>query len=63
MGGLVVQHALATCEDPTIFKAIIFAGTPHDGCINILGPHRLGDGPATTPAVAFSLRSTFYCQS
>ena len=60
MGGLVVLHALATAPDPTVFKAVVFAGVPLNGCINILGPLRLGDGDISSPAVAFSCRSCFY---
>lgn len=60
MGGLVVLHALATAPDPTVFKAVVLAGAPLNGCINILGPLRLGDGDITSPAVAFSCRSAFY---
>lgn len=36
MGGLVTLHALARAADPTVFKGIIFAGTPFHGCVNVL---------------------------
>ncbi|GJN93825.1 hypothetical protein Rhopal_006883-T1 [Rhodotorula paludigena] len=46
MGGLVALHALASAPDPTIVRGILFAGTPFQGCINTLGPLRLGGGVA-----------------
>ncbi|GAA5827809.1 hypothetical protein JCM11251_007682 [Rhodosporidiobolus azoricus] len=65
MGGLVVMHALAQAEDPTIFRGIVFAGTPFQGCINILGALKLGGAvprnPKTgDPATVLSWRSCFY---
>lgn len=65
MGGLVVLHALARAADPTIFRGIVFAGTPWQGCVNTLGPLRLGGGVAFnskvgTPDICFSWRSGFY---
>lgn len=58
MGGLVALHALATASDPSIFKGIIFAGTPFKGCVNVLEPFRRGDGvmfnrEICSPAVVF----------
>ncbi|KAI5481214.1 hypothetical protein MNV49_005649 [Pseudohyphozyma bogoriensis] len=65
MGGLVTLHALSQARDPTIFKAILFAGTPFHGCVNALGPLKKGDGvlfnkDVCSPSVVFSMRSTFY---
>lgn len=65
MGGLVVLHALAEASDPTIFGGIVFAGTPWQGCVNTLGPLRLGGGVAFnakvgSPDICFSWRSGFY---
>lgn len=65
MGGLVVLHALARAADPTIIRGIVFAGTPWQGCVNTLGPLRLGGGVAFnakigTPDICFSWRSGFY---
>ncbi|BGP58015.1 hypothetical protein JCM8202v2_005672 [Rhodotorula sphaerocarpa] len=65
MGGLVLLHALARAKDPTIIRGIVFAGTPWQGCINTLGPLRLGGGVAFnakigTPDICFSWRSGFY---
>ncbi|KAM0749622.1 hypothetical protein T439DRAFT_314947 [Meredithblackwellia eburnea MCA 4105] len=65
MGGLVALHALATASNPKIFKGIVFAGTPFDGCVNIFGPLKLGDGimfnkGISTPATVFSNRSAAY---
>ncbi|KAL8291586.1 hypothetical protein RQP46_002564 [Phenoliferia psychrophenolica] len=65
MGGLVTLHALARASDPTVFKGIIFAGTPFGGCVNVLGPLRRGDGvlfnrEICSPSVVFSMRSSFY---
>lgn len=36
-------HALARAPDPTVFRGIIFAGTPFHGCVNVLGPIKKGD--------------------
>lgn len=33
-------HALSQAKDPTIFKGIVFAGVPFQGCINVLSPLR-----------------------
>ncbi|GAA5862117.1 hypothetical protein JCM3774_006180 [Rhodotorula dairenensis] len=65
MGGLVVLHALARAKDPTIIRGIVFAGTPWQGCVNTLGPFRLGGGVAFnakvgSPDICFSWRSGFY---
>ncbi|GAA5930718.1 uncharacterized protein JCM15063_002439 [Sporobolomyces koalae] len=65
MGGLVVLHALAQASDPTIFRGIVFAGTPFQGCVNVLGPLALDQGfrrnPGVgSPEVVFSWRSVFY---
>lgn len=64
-GGLVVLGALAMAQDPTVFKGVIFAGTPFHGCINVLGPLRRGDrtmfnAEVCAPSVVFSMRSSFY---
>ncbi|ORY85950.1 hypothetical protein BCR35DRAFT_324595 [Leucosporidium creatinivorum] len=65
MGGLVTLHALARASDPTVFKGIIFAGTPFGGCVNVLSPLRNGDGvlfnrEICAPSVVFSMRSSYY---
>ncbi|GAA5895683.1 hypothetical protein JCM6882_000368 [Rhodosporidiobolus microsporus] len=65
MGGLVVMHALARAEDPSVFRGIVFAGTPFQGCVNILGALKLGGAvprnPKTgDPATVLSWRSCFY---
>ncbi|GAA5867660.1 hypothetical protein JCM8547_001334 [Rhodosporidiobolus lusitaniae] len=65
MGGLVMLHALATAPDPTVIRGIVFAGTPFQGCINVLGALKLGGGISRNPKVGspetvFSWRSTYY---
>ncbi|GAA5964177.1 hypothetical protein JCM3765_005368 [Sporobolomyces pararoseus] len=65
MGGLVVLHALSQAQDPTIFRGVVFAGTPFQGCVNVLGPLALDQGfrrnPGVgSPNVVFSWRSVFY---
>ncbi|GAA5990400.1 hypothetical protein JCM10908_007353 [Rhodotorula pacifica] len=65
MGGLVVLHALARATDPSIIRGIVFAGTPWQGCVNTLGPLKLGGGVAFnakvgSPEICFSWRSGFY---
>ncbi|GAA5903329.1 uncharacterized protein JCM6883_002763 [Sporobolomyces salmoneus] len=65
MGGLVVLHALSQAPDPTIFRGIVFAGTPFQGCVNVLGPLALDQGFRRNPGVGhpnvvFSWRSVFY---
>ncbi|GAA5901425.1 hypothetical protein JCM5296_003006 [Sporobolomyces johnsonii] len=65
MGGLVTLHALAIAPDPTVFRGIVFAGTPFQGCVNILGPLGQDQGlkrnpEVGSPRVVFSWRSSFY---
>lgn len=65
MGGLVLLHALARAEDPSIVRGVVFAGTPWQGCINTLGPYKLGGGIALNskvgaPEIVFSWRSGYY---
>ncbi|GAA5966565.1 hypothetical protein JCM21900_005505 [Sporobolomyces salmonicolor] len=65
MGGLVTLHALALAPDPTVFRGIVFAGTPFQGCVNILGPLGQDQGlkrnpDVGSPRVVFSWRSSFY---
>ncbi|KEI38565.1 uncharacterized protein L969DRAFT_95641 [Mixia osmundae IAM 14324] len=65
MGGLVALHALSRTDDPSLFRGIVFAGTPWGPTVNALGPLRHGDGvlfnkEICSPSVAFSMRSTFY---
>lgn len=58
MGGLVVAHAVATCEDPTVFKRIVYFGTPWLGCAGIMGPLRTGDGFLRQEAICDAVTST-----
>ncbi|GAA5931518.1 hypothetical protein JCM10213_003131 [Rhodosporidiobolus nylandii] len=65
MGGLVLLHALATAEDPSIIRGIVFAGTPFQGCVNVLGALKLGGDVYRNPRVGssstvFSWRSSYY---
>ncbi|GAA5979250.1 hypothetical protein JCM11641_001973 [Rhodosporidiobolus odoratus] len=65
MGGLVLLHALSLAPDPTIIRGIIFAGTPFQGCVNVLGALKLGGAVPRNPNVGsphtvFSWRSSFY---
>ncbi|GAA6015462.1 hypothetical protein JCM10207_008603 [Rhodosporidiobolus poonsookiae] len=65
MGGLVALHALARAPDPTVFRGFVAAGTPWQGCQNILGALKFG-GPVPrnprvgSPEVVLSWRSAFY---
>ncbi|BGP11170.1 hypothetical protein OF846_004714 [Rhodotorula toruloides] len=65
MGGLVLLHAIARAKDPSVVRGIVFAGTPWQGCVNTLGPFKLGGGIALNtkvgaPEIVFSWRSGFY---
>ncbi|GAA6036230.1 hypothetical protein JCM8097_006847 [Rhodosporidiobolus ruineniae] len=65
MGGLVLLHALAIAPDPTVIRGCIFAGTPFQGCQNVLGAFKLGGATyrnprVGNPEVVLSWRSSFY---
>ncbi|BGP35145.1 hypothetical protein JCM10296v2_006975 [Rhodotorula toruloides] len=65
MGGLVLLHAIARAKDPSVVRGVVFAGTPWQGCVNTLGPFKLGGGIALNskvgaPEIVFSWRSGFY---
>ncbi|BGP27438.1 YJR098C-like protein [Rhodotorula toruloides] len=65
MGGLVVLHAIARARDPSVVRGVVFAGTPWQGCVNTLGPFKLGGGIALNskvgaPEIVFSWRAGFY---
>ena len=60
MGGLVALHALARAPDPSVFKRILFCGTPFDDCLNILQPLRYGDNPALAKEVGNPAAGMFF---
>lgn len=62
LGGLITRHVMN--RSPHLFAGVIFAGTPHEGCINILGPIRNGDdvllsSKVLTAQVNFTIRTSF----
>ncbi|KAH9821178.1 hypothetical protein DFH28DRAFT_582262 [Melampsora americana] len=44
MGGLVLLNAISKAEDLSLFKQVVFFGTPFQGCPGIFSPFRYGDG-------------------
>ncbi|QDS77681.1 hypothetical protein FKW77_003580 [Venturia effusa] len=62
LGGLITRHVIN--RSPHLFAGVIFAGTPHEGCVNILGPIRNGDdvllsSKVLTAQVNFTIRTSF----
>lgn len=62
LGGLITRHVMN--RSPTLFAGVLFAGTPHEGCVNILGPIRNGDdvllsSKVLTAQVNFTIRTSF----
>jgi hypothetical protein len=62
LGGLITRHVMN--HRPDLFAGILFAGVPHEGCVNVLGPLRHGDdvllsSRVLTAQVNFSIRTSF----
>ncbi|TID17889.1 hypothetical protein E6O75_ATG10534 [Venturia nashicola] len=62
LGGLITRHVMN--RSPHLFAGVLFAGTPHEGCVNILGPIRNGDdvllsSKVLTAQVNFTIRTSF----
>lgn len=62
LGGLITRHVMN--RRPGLFSGILFAGVPHEGCVNVLGPLRNGDdvllsSRVLTAQVNFSIRTSF----
>ncbi|BFZ57780.1 hypothetical protein PYCC9005_004834 [Savitreella phatthalungensis] len=62
LGGLIALHAMN--RRPDLFDGVLFAGTPFDGCPNILGPFRYGDDVLLNKDILnaranFTMRSSF----
>jgi Lecithin:cholesterol acyltransferase len=62
MGGLVAHHAMQM--RPELFQGTVYAGTPFEHCVGILGPLKRGDSllanrEILSAEVNFSMRSSF----
>jgi pimeloyl-ACP methyl ester carboxylesterase len=62
LGGLITRHVMN--RRPDLFSGVLFAGVPHEGCVNVLGPLRNGDdvllsSRVLTAQVNFSIRTSF----
>ncbi|KAE9978669.1 hypothetical protein EG327_007305 [Venturia inaequalis] len=62
LGGLITRHVMN--RSPHLFAGVLFAGTPHEGCVNVLGPIRNGDdvllsSKVLTAQVNFTIRTSF----
>lgn len=65
MGGLVLLNAISKAEDLSLFKQVVFFGTPFQGCPGIFSPFRYGDGffrqvNLCNPYTSSSWPSSFY---